>query len=67
MTLPKVTHKLKLNSLISRSFFLKVNITKSTTDILIILTQISNSLQNSYFLCGIIMDFTHIKQSSNCL
>lgn len=49
MTLPKVTYKLELNSLISRSFFIKVNTTKSTTDVVIILTQISNSLAKQLF------------------
>ena len=49
MTLPKVAHKLELNFLITRSFFLKVNITKSATDALIILTQIDNSLTKQLF------------------
>lgn len=49
MTLLKVTYKLELNSLISRAFFIKVNTMKSTTDVLIILTQIGNSLTKHLF------------------
>lgn len=49
MALPKVTYKLELNTLISGSFFLKVNTTKNSTGVLIILIQTGKT---AIFCCG---------------